>query len=42
MIVWTDHDLVDYQLVAEHSGLVIDTRNVFHRMGVAPPSVVKF
>jgi UDP-N-acetyl-D-glucosamine dehydrogenase len=41
VIVSTDHDLVDYQLVAEHSGLVIDTRNVFHRKGIASPSVVK-
>jgi len=37
VIVSTDHDQVDYQLVAEHSALVIDTRNVFHRMAVTSP-----
>lgn len=41
VIVSTDHDAVDYLLIARHARLVVDTRNVFHRKGVVAPSVVK-
>lgn len=41
VVVSTDHDAVDYALVAEHSRLVIDTRNVFRRKGIESSAVVK-
>lgn len=41
VIVSTDHDSIDYALVAGHSRLVIDTRNVFSRKKVVSDVVVK-
>jgi UDP-N-acetyl-D-glucosamine dehydrogenase len=35
VVVATDHDSIDYRLVAAHSRLVVDTRNVFARKGIA-------
>jgi UDP-N-acetyl-D-glucosamine dehydrogenase len=37
----TDHDLVDYRLIAAHARLVIDTRNVFARKGISSDHIVK-
>jgi UDP-N-acetyl-D-glucosamine dehydrogenase len=37
----TDHDSVDYKLVAEHARLIVDTRNVFGRLGLTGPAIVK-
>jgi UDP-N-acetyl-D-glucosamine dehydrogenase len=41
VLVVTDHDAVDYGLVAEHARLVVDTRNVFARNGLAADHVIK-
>jgi UDP-N-acetyl-D-glucosamine dehydrogenase len=41
IIVATDHDNVDYALVAKHGRLIIDTRNIFGRRGLAADSIVK-
>jgi UDP-N-acetyl-D-glucosamine dehydrogenase len=41
VIVSTDHDAVDYQQVAKHSPLIVDTRNVFARKGIESPVIVK-
>ncbi|MBN7762748.1 nucleotide sugar dehydrogenase [Nitratireductor aquibiodomus] len=41
VILVTDHDQVDYRLVAENAKLVIDTRNVFDRLSIASDRVVK-
>lgn len=41
VLVATDHDAIDYALVAAHAKLIIDTRNVFARKGIAAPQVVK-
>jgi UDP-N-acetyl-D-glucosamine dehydrogenase len=41
VLVATDHDAVDYALVAGAARLVIDTRNAFGRRGLAGPAVVK-
>lgn len=41
VVVSTDHDAVDYALVAAHSRLVIDTRNVFARKGIIAETIVK-
>jgi UDP-N-acetyl-D-glucosamine dehydrogenase len=37
----TDHDAVDYRLVAAHARLVIDTRNTFARKGIRGDHIVK-
>ena len=41
VLVATDHDAVDYGLVAEHARLVIDTRNIFARRGLSGPNIAK-
>jgi len=41
VVVVTDHDAVDYKLVAGEAQLVIDTRNVFGRLGVTGRAIVK-
>ncbi|NNM74877.1 nucleotide sugar dehydrogenase [Enterovirga aerilata] len=41
VLVVTDHDAVDYKLVAGHARLVVDTRNVFGRLGLSGAAVVK-
>jgi UDP-N-acetyl-D-glucosamine dehydrogenase len=41
VLVATDHDAVDYALIGSHAPLVVDTRNVFSRKGLAGDRVVK-
>lgn len=41
VLVATDHDMVDYAVLAEHAWLVIDTRNVLARQGLKKTKVVK-
>lgn len=42
VLIATDHDTVDYQLVAEHARLIVDTRNAIERRRVtASGNVVK-
>jgi UDP-N-acetyl-D-glucosamine dehydrogenase len=41
VLVVTDHDSVDYRLVAEHARLAVDTRNVLGRLGLSGPTIVK-
>lgn len=41
VLVVTDHDAIDYQSVADHAHLVIDTRNVFARKGIECRALVK-
>lgn len=41
VVVATDHDAVDYDLVSKHAKLIVDTRNVFSRKGLAAPMLVK-
>jgi UDP-N-acetyl-D-glucosamine dehydrogenase len=41
VLVATDHDAVDYALVADHARLVVDTRNVFARLGLQPARLIK-
>ncbi|MDE1159455.1 MAG: nucleotide sugar dehydrogenase [Neorhizobium sp.] len=40
-VVATDHDAVDYGAIATRLPLVVDTRNVFARSGIAADNVVK-
>jgi hypothetical protein len=35
------HDGVDYGLIASHGRLIVDTRNVFARLGLTNARVVK-
>ncbi|THD77700.1 MAG: nucleotide sugar dehydrogenase [Phenylobacterium sp.] len=41
VLISTDHDAVDFGLIAEHAQLVVDTRNAMARRGLAGPKVVK-
>ena len=41
VLISTDHDGVDYGLVAKHAALVIDTRNVMARNGLRGDGIVK-
>lgn len=41
VLVSTDHDVVDYAALAEWAPLIVDTRNVFARRGIAAGRVVK-
>ena len=40
-IICTDHDAVDYRLLVEHCPLVVDTRNICARRGLAGNHVLK-
>ncbi|MGP1254509.1 MAG: nucleotide sugar dehydrogenase [Kiloniellales bacterium] len=40
-LISTDHDQVDYALLAEHCPLVIDTRNVLERNGLSGDNLLK-
>ena len=40
-LIVTDHDATDYALIAEHSRLIIDTRNVMARRGFASANICK-
>jgi UDP-N-acetyl-D-glucosamine dehydrogenase len=41
VLIATDHDAVDYAMIADHARLIVDTRNAFARRGLAGPTVVK-
>ena len=41
VLLATDHDAVDYALVARHAPLIIDTRNAFARNGLKGDHIVK-
>jgi UDP-N-acetyl-D-glucosamine dehydrogenase len=41
VVVATDHDAIDYALVAAHARFVVDTRNVFARKGLAGDHIIK-
>ncbi len=41
VLVATDHDQLDYAVIAENAPLIIDTRNVFTRLGLFADHIVK-
>ncbi len=41
VLVSTDHDAIDWAMVVRHSRLVVDTRNVCERNGLAGDNIVK-
>jgi UDP-N-acetyl-D-glucosamine dehydrogenase len=40
-LIATDHDGIDYRLVADHVRIVLDTRNACARRGIAAESIIK-
>jgi UDP-N-acetyl-D-glucosamine dehydrogenase len=41
VVIVTDHEAVDYSAIAEHSKIVVDTRNVMVRLGLDSKIVIK-
>src|SRR6516165_1277553 len=41
VVLVTDHDAIDYAMVAEAARLIIDTRNVFARHGISSDKIIK-
>jgi UDP-N-acetyl-D-glucosamine dehydrogenase len=41
VLIATDHDAVDYALIAKHAKLTVDTRNACGRAGLNSPTIVK-
>src|SRR5690606_5312484 len=41
VFVATDHDGVDYQMIADHSSLIVDSRNAFERNGITADHIIK-
>ncbi len=41
VLIATDHDGIDYRLIAEHASIVVDTRNACHRAGFDHQKIVK-
>lgn len=41
IVLSTDHDSFNYQLIADNSKLIIDTRNAFERLGIKKPHIHK-
>lgn len=41
VVILTDHDQIDYALIAQHGSLILDTRNAMARAGIDSAAVVK-
>ena len=41
VLIATDHDAVDYAALSTHAPLIVDTRNVFTRLGLAGDHIIK-
>ncbi|MCH4543997.1 nucleotide sugar dehydrogenase [Ochrobactrum sp. A-1] len=41
VVLATDHDMIDYHLLHEHAGLILDTRNAFERRGIRSDKIIK-
>jgi len=41
VLIATDHDAIDYRLIAENARLILDTRNVLGRLGLTGDHIVK-
>jgi UDP-N-acetyl-D-glucosamine dehydrogenase len=41
ILIATDHDDVDYKRLADSGALIVDTRNVFARLGIAGDNILK-
>ena len=40
-VICTDHDAIDYKLLADHCPLIVDTRNAVASRGIVSDKVVK-
>jgi UDP-N-acetyl-D-glucosamine dehydrogenase len=41
VLIATDHDAIDYATIADHARLIVDTRNVFGRLGIPSDTIIK-
>ena len=41
VVLSTDHDCFDYELIARNSKLIVDTRNAFERHGIREANIFK-
>jgi UDP-N-acetyl-D-glucosamine dehydrogenase len=41
VLVATDHDAVNYALIAQHARIVVDTRNIMERQGFSGSTIIK-
>jgi UDP-N-acetyl-D-glucosamine dehydrogenase len=41
VLIATDHDAVDYAALSKHAPLIVDTRNVFTRLGLTGDHIIK-
>jgi len=41
VLISTDHDDIDYKMIADNSKLIVDTRNVFERKGIRSKNIYK-
>lgn len=41
VVIVTDHEIIDWQSIADHAGLVVDTRNAMQRTNISVARVVK-
>ena len=41
VLLATDHSSFDYHMIAEHAGLIVDTRNAFGKHGITKKTIVK-
>jgi len=41
VLIGTDHDAVDYAALSKHAPLIVDTRNVFTRLGLTGDHIIK-
>jgi len=41
VLIATDHDAVDYAALSKHAQLIVDTRNVFARLGLSGDHIIK-
>lgn len=41
VFIATDHDNIDYQMIADHCALIVDSRNAFDRHGIKGDHIIK-
>jgi UDP-N-acetyl-D-mannosaminuronate dehydrogenase len=41
VLIATDHDAIDFELVSKHARIVVDTRNAMERRGLRSPSFIR-
>jgi UDP-N-acetyl-D-glucosamine dehydrogenase len=41
VLIATDHDIIDYAALSKNARLIVDTRNVFGRLGLSADHLIK-